>query len=235
MLQYIPYDIFQFIENDNAFKMWSKYKIDVMRSIGEDFIHIDPDVSLFEPLIDPFVKGECDIIVQDVVSRTDNSIKKFVFDNLAFFADTKILTKPFDGRAISCGTVGINKYAQEYYFAGIDVLYEAMLKCGLENIDYPTLILEEQLLYLLAVENDFKIHEILPYSLISNEGFLNTGDKFGYLHLWRDLKYKRDIINMIRKKIFFDYPEYFDHILKYERDVLSGFEFFKHMKLPKAY
>lgn len=235
MLQYIPYDVFRIMENDNHFKLWNAYKIDAMKTVGEDFIHIDPDVTMFEPLLDPFINGECDVLVQDIVPRKDNRLKTFIYDNLSFFSDTKILTKPYDGCGMSLGTVGINKYVQEYYFKGVEVLYEGIIKCGVENIEYASLILEEQLLYLLCIENDFNVHTILPSDLVSKYGLLDAGNWFGYLHIWRDYKYQRDMIDKIRKKIFFDYPDYYDYILKYERDVLSGFKFFKYMSFPKAY
>ena len=235
MLQYIPYNTVQIMENKNEFKMWSKYKIDVMRVINDDFIHLDPDVSLFNKVLDPFINGECDVLVQDIVPFKENSLKKFVFDNKDFFAETLILTKPFDGRCMSCGTVGLTKSVQEYYFKGIDVLYEGMLKHGLENIDFPTLILEELFLYLLSYENDFIVHDIIPHESAVNYGIIYAGDKLGYLHVWRRLKYERKTIDLIRKKIFFDFPEYFDLIYKYEHDVLSKFEFFKYFNFPLLY
>jgi len=235
MLRYIPYDNVQIMENHNKFKMWSMYKVDVMRIINDDFIHLDPDVSIFSKVLDPFINGECDVMVQDIVPFEDNRLKKFVFDNIDFFAETKILTKPFDGRAFSCGTVGIKKFAQEYYFKGVEVLYEGMEKRGIEYIDYPTLILEEQLLYLIACENFFSVQEIIPTELITEYGIMDGGDRIGYLHLWRAVKYKTHIIDMIRKKIFFDFPEYYDTVLKYEREVLSKFNFFPYFKLPMLY
>lgn len=235
MLKYIPYHKFQIMENNNEFRMWSKYKIDVMKTINEDFIHIDPDVSLFKNVLDEFINGRCDILVQDIVPFKENSLKPFIFDNTEFFADTKILTKPFDGRAMSCGTVGLTKEVQEYYFTGIDILYDAMLEIGLDNILSPTLVLEEQLLYLLAVENDFVVHNIVEYEMMINYGILNVGETHGYLHLWMQSKFQRKIIDLVRRRIFFEYPEYYEDVLIYEHEVLSKFEFFKHFNFPKIY
>lgn len=234
MLRYIPYPTFEFMENDNKFLMWSKYKLDVMKIIDDDFIHTDPDVALFEKVLDPFIDGKCDVLVQDILPFKDNSLKSFVFDNIDFLADTLILTKPFDGGAMSCGTVGVNKYAQEYYFAGIDILYEAMLEFGTKKINYPTGVLEEQLLYLLSVENDFSVHEIVPYELMRDD-VIKVGYDYGYLHFWGELKFKRMFIEIMRRRIFFDYPNYFEIILKYESEVLSQFKFFQHMNFPKKY
>jgi len=234
MLRFIPYDCINIMENDNDFLMWSKYKLDVMRTIGDDFIHLDPDVSLFKKVLDPFINGECDVLVQDIVPHKWNVGKEFVFNSIPFFRETKILMKPYDGRAMSCGTVGITKEVQEYYFAGIDVLYEAMVKFGVEKIDYRGLILEEQLLYLLALENDFKVNTIVPHELMRDDIF-ELGLTHGYLHIWMGIKFVRKVIDLIRKEIFFGYPHYFDYVLKYERDVLSKFKFFEGMNFPKAY
>jgi len=234
-IKHIPYNKLVIRENNNPILVWSKYKTDIMRTIGDDLIHVDSDVFLFNDLFDPFINGDYDIMVQDVLPYNKNLIKKFGFDNKEFLKETKILTRPYDGRCMSCGTVGLKKNIQEYYFAGIDVLYEGMLKHGLENIDMPSMLLEEQLLYYIAVENDFNFYEILPADLVKEHGVVDGGDKIGYLHVWMRLKYKRDIINKIRKKIFFDFPEYYDTVLKYERDVLSKFKFFPYFKLPTTY
>jgi len=234
MLQYIPYPAFEIMENVNEFPMWSKYKLDAMRTIGDDLIHLDPDVSLFKPVLDPFINGECDVMIQDIVPFKWNIGKEFVFSSINFFKETKILTKPYDGRAMSCGTFGMNKHAQEYYFAGVDILYDAMVKYGVENIDYRGLILEEQLLYLVSIENDFKIHEIVPHELIRKDIF-ELGLTHGYLHVWTQFKFARKVIDLIRKEIFFGYPYYYETILKYEHDVLSKFKFFQGMNFPKIY
>jgi len=215
--------------------MWAKYKIDVLKTINDDFIHVDSDVFLGEDLFKPFINGECDVLVQDVVTHSENKAKDFGFDNKEFLANTLILTKPYDGRCFSCGTLGINKTAQEYYFAGIDVLYDAMLNIGLEKIKMPTLLLEEQLLYYITIENEFRFNTIIPDELVQKYGVLDGGDMIGYLHFWMRVKYKRFVIDKIRRKIFFDYPNHYETILKYERDVLSQFKFFSYFKLPILY
>jgi len=235
IIKYIPYDKIIIRENDNPFLMWSKYKIDIMRTIDDDIIHVDSDVLLFEDRFKPFIDDDYDIMVQDILPRKENLIKRFGFENKEFLAETLILTKPYDGRCMSCGAVGLKRTMQDYYFAGVDVLYEAMLKHGLENVDMPSMLLEEQLLYYIAVENDFKTYEILSSELVAKHGVVDGGDKIGYLHLWRTLKFKRDVLDNIRKKIFFDFPDYYRLISDYEREVMSGFNFFRHMNFPKVY
>ena len=234
-INYIPYDDVTIKENDNPFLVWSKYKTDIMRIIEDDFIHIDSDVLLFNNLFDPFISNDYDIMIQDILPRKRNLIKKFGFENKEFLAETRILTKPYDGCCMSCGAVGLKRNVQEYYFKGMDVLYEALLKHGLENVDMPSMLLEEQLLYYIALENDFKYYEILPADLVDKYGVVDGGDRIGYLHLWQKLKFKRDILDKIREKIYFDYSIHYETILRYERDVLSKFNWFKFFNFPLVY
>lgn len=234
-IRYIPYDELIIRENDNPFLVWSKYKTDIMRTIGNDLIHVDSDVLLFNDLFEPFINGDYDIMVQDVLPHNKNFIKQFGFENKDFLAETRILTKPYDGRCMSCGAVGLKKNMQEYYFKGMDVLYEAMLKHGLENIDMPSMLLEEQLLYYIAFENDFKWYEILSPDLVKKYGVVDGGDKIGYLHLWQNLKFKRDIIDKIRSKIFLEFSDFYNIIERYEREVLYDKKLFQYMNFPKAY
>ena len=233
--KYIPYNNIVIMENKNPFLMWAKYKIDVMKTIGDDFIHVDSDIMVDRNIFTPFINGECDVLIQDVVPFKKNLIKSFGFENKDFLAETLILTKPYDGRCFSCGTLGINKSSQEYYFAGIDVLYDAMVKVGIENVDMPTLLLEEQLLYYIAIENNFNFKTIIPDELIAKYGILEGGAEVGYRHFWALHKYRKIFIDYIRKRLFYEFPTHYSILLRYEHEVLSKFEFFKHMGFPKVY
>ena len=234
-IKYISYDEVIIKENDNNIIMWSKYKLDCMRTMDVDFIHVDSDVFIFNKLFQPFIDGDYDIIIQNILSRRLNTVKTFGFTQKKFLADTRILTKQYDGRCFSCGTLGLKKRVHEYYFAGVDVLYNTMLKAGLENIHNPAMLLEEQLLYYIAIENDFTTHEILSENLISEpEDVINKGDEIGYLHVWYRLKYKQSIIHQIRRKLYSDYPDYLDFVIKYENDVISKMKIFEHLVLEKS-
>ena len=233
--KYIPYGEIVIKENKNEFLMWATYKLDVLRTINDDFLHVDSDVFISGDSFKSFIDGECDVLIQDVVPRGENKISQFGYNNKDFLADTLILTKPYDGRCFSCGTLGLNKKIQEYYFAGIDVLYKAMLNFGLENFDKPTLLLEEQLLYYITIENNFKYKSVISDELVQKYGIENGGDMIGYRHFWFRMKFKKQYINYIRHRIFFEFPEYYEIILKYEKDVLSKFKFFQGMNFPKIY
>jgi len=229
LIKYVPYDNIEIAENQNDFVMWSKYKLDIMRLIGEDFIHVDQDVAVFNDFFKPFIDGECDVLVQDVISRQKNHTKPFVNKNLEYFKETKILTKPYDGQAFSCGSVGLRKNVQEYYFAGIDVLYKSMLEFGLDGLNFAAMILEETLLYLITIENDFKYDYILEQKEVDKLGLLVAGDKIGYAHFWSAAKFKQQYLIGIRNKILNDYPDFSEYLLKFEREVLHDKPVFKHI------
>ena len=232
LIKYIPYDEIIFMENDNYPEMWSKYKIDCLRTINDDFIHVDSDIFINDDLFKPFLNENYDVIVQNILPRKLNFIKNFGFEQKDFLKNTKIFTKPYDGRCVSCGVIGLKKEIQEYYFKGIDVLYDAMKKIGINNIDKPAMLIEEQMLYFIAIENNFKIYEIIKENQIkSNNDIITVGDSIGYLHVWAGLKFKANIIRAIRKKLFYDYPEYLDYVIKFEQEVMKDKNIFKYMVL----
>ena len=234
-IKYIPYDKIIIVESTNDFLVWSKYKTDVMRLVGDDLIHVDPDVFVLEDVFEPFITGDYDIMIQNSTPMELNDAKRFGFENKQWLNDTKILTKPYDGGCFSCGTVGLKLNVQQLYFDATDILHDAMLKVGLKNTETPSMLLEEQLLYFLAVEYDYKTYEIISKELFEKSGVVDGGDSIGYFHAWMTLKFSRDIINKIRKKIFFDFPNHYEIILGYERDVLSDFKFFSDLKFPILY
>ena len=234
-IKYIPYDKIIIVESTNDFLVWSKYKTDVMRLVGDDLIHVDPDVFVLEDVFEPFITGDYDIMIQNSTPMELNDAKRFGFENKHWLNDTKILTKPYDGGCFSCGTVGLKLNVQQLYFDATDILHDAMLKVGLKNTETPSMLLEEQLLYFLAVEYDYKTYEIISKELFEKSGVVDGGDSIGYFHAWMTLKFSRDIINKIRKKIFFDFPNHYEIILGYERDVLSDFKFFSDFRFPILY
>jgi len=230
-IKYIPYDEIVIRENEIPFDFWNMYKINCMKEVGDDLIHVDSDVMIFNDFFRPFIDNDYDILVQNIVSAKHNGVKNFVFEQKDFYNETKIFTKSYDGRCFSCGTLGIKKNVQDYYFAGADIMYKAMLDLGAEKINAVPVVLEELLLYLIAVENEFRYYSILPDKLeIGN--VVPVGDNMGYLHLWFWTKFKRNYIEQIRNKIFYNFPEYFHYLDKYEKEVLINNTVFNHMNFP---
>lgn len=232
LIKYIPYDNVIKVENQNDFLMWSKYKLDIMKLVGEDFIHVDGDVFVFNDFYKPFIDGKCDVLIQDVVSRKKNHTKTFIYDNLDYFKNTKILTKPYDGQSFSCGSVGIRKNVQEYYFKGIDVLYEEMKKSGIDKIPFAAMTIEETLLYLITVENDFKYDFILPQKDVDELGLMFAGDGIGYVHVWAQNKFKKQYVQQIRRTLFEDHPQYLDYVIRFEREKMMSKRIFRYIVLP---
>lgn len=235
LIKYIPYDNIEIVENKNDFLMWSKYKLDIMKLIGEDFIHVDQDVIVFDDFYKTFINGECDVLIQDVVSRKKNFTKTFIYENLDYLRETKILTKPYDGQAFSCGSVGLRKNVQEYYFKAIDIMYEDMMKTDIEKINFAAMIIEETLLYLITTENNFTYDYILPQKDVDELGLMHAGDKIGYVHLWASNKFKRIYIQQLRKMLFTNHPEYLDYVFKFEQEVMIWKRIFRYMVLPDNY
>jgi hypothetical protein len=234
IIKYIPYDEVIIKENDNSFIMWSKYKLDCIREVNDDLIHVDSDVIIFDKIFKPFIEEDYDIIVQNILTCDINVVSQFGFIQKEFLNKTNILTKPYDGKCFSCGTLGLKKNIRDYYYTAIDILYDAILELGLEKTGDPPMLLEEQLLYYIAKENDFKTYEIIPNHMVKTPtDIISNGNKLGYLHLWYKLKFKKNIIQIIRKKMFYDYPEYLDYVIKYEQDVMVGKKIFEHVVLEK--
>jgi len=235
-IKYIPYDEVILKENKYDMKLWSVYKLDCIRAVGDDFIHVDPDVFIFDDLFRPFIDGDFDVIIQDILTADDNFkiVKRFANENLEFLADSKIFTKQYDGRCMSGGVLGLKKgIPQDYYFAGIDILYKGMLDVGIKHIDGAAMVIEELLLYLIATENDFKVYDVLPHDLILKHGVEEVGNMMNYVHAWKGSKYQKKTIDHIKRKILYEFPEYQDLVLKYESDKYCELKAIKYPKDPK--
>jgi len=83
------------------------------------------------------------------------------------------------------------------------------------------MILEELSIYLLALRDDLKYHEILPYNDVLMYGEHEVGNNKKYTHLWFESKFKSEYIELIKYKIKKDFPKYYDLVMKYENDVLN--------------
>lgn len=233
-IKYIPYDEIIIKENKNDFIMWAKYKLDCIRTLNENFIHVDSDVFVFNDLFQPFLQDDCDILVQNILPRKMNFIRDFVYKQKKFLKDNGIFTKPFDGKCFSCGTMGLKKKVHEPFFNSVDLLYQGMEDVGVHHFNCATMVLEEQVLYLTAKEHNFNACGIIPEDGIeTNDDVMLGGDKLGYVHLWFGYKFKKYYIQQIRKKLFYEYPDYLDYVIKYEKEVMVNNKLFKYVVLPE--
>jgi len=232
-IKYIPYDEIIFMENKNDIDFWSIYKIDAMKLFSDDLIHVDSDVFIFDDLFREFIDGSYDILVQDILPHYQNPVDiNFVHDNKEFLIDNNIFSNPdsYDGRFTSCGTFGIKNNVKSIYYTAFDKIYEATKKGELKNIDksrLPTIILEELLLYLVAVNNKFKIFEILPHDIIVANGYSGNNvaaNMKKYTHMWFDSRFKSNNIDLMKNKIKKEFSQNYYLVDKFEKEVLNEFK-----------
>lgn len=204
-IKHIPYDEVIFVENAHSNMIyWSYYKVQIMNQMEEDFVHVDSDVFLFDDLLRPFIDRKVDGIVQDAIPAGHTFVMDFVRANV------HKLNPAYDGRCYSCGVIGmtkdvLSKYREkngEMYTKVVNNEYNALKKnqniyCG---------IIEELGFYLTCMENEYKIHEILPHELIVNGNQASAGNKMKYTHMWGGTKYKRQYIDLIKNKIKKEFP-----------------------------
>lgn len=219
VVKYIPYDNIIIEENKNDFKFWNGYKIDSMKNVKDDFIHVDSDVLIFDNVFDDFINGDYELIVQDILSKENNFISDIYSLHENTYQNLNIFKRKFDydGRCVSCGVFGMKKIMQEPYFKAYDKIYEAILNNEL-NTNCDTMVVEELTAYLVAIDNRFKIKDILPHEIIKNYGIDFAANKYKYTHLWFMSKYKPYNINLIKKMIKKKYNGYYKYVETFEND-----------------
>jgi len=224
LIKFIPYDNVVFFENgDSSLKYWSHYKVDVMKSMKEDFVHVDSDVFLFDDLLSPFKNGNVDGIVQDMFTSKRNAFMAggFYDANKKPLYQLNLIDLNGDyGKAYSCGVIGMKKNVIEKYTnisSSLKTLIDkSVLYC---DRNYSACVVEEVAFYFTAIKHNLNIHPILPFEETSkNEfDFNNVGNKYGYTHLWFQNKFKKKNIDLIKNKIARDYSDYLKYVQAYER------------------
>ena len=222
-IKYIPYDEIIFMKNNNSFDFWSVYKIDAMKLVSDDLIHVDSDVFIFDDLFRDFIDGDYDILSQDVQKWNDNNtMKNYVNNNAKFLLDSNIIdAKIFDNKIASGGVLGLKNNVKEKYFDAVDKTYDAMKNNKIVDTNLKPVILEELTLYLVAISNEYKIYTILPNDLISKYGLTDAGNKKKYVHMWFDSRFDDRNITLIKNKIRLEFPHNYSLVDKYEMNVLK--------------
>jgi hypothetical protein len=222
-IKYIPYDDVKILENNNSFTFWSYYKIDAMRTMKEKFIHVDSDVFIFDDLYSPFINTrKYDVIVQDIIPERKNACANFVKDNKEFLTKNNIIDYDlYDGRCFSCGTLGITPKLISEYIRICDRLKEGYINNELIKVVPLGMVLEELSLYLFTLNNGLKIYEVLPHDEVLKHGVEKVGDLRKYSHMWFTNKFKPQIIKAIKLNIKKNFPQSYQIIEKYEKDVLG--------------
>jgi hypothetical protein len=221
-LKYIPYENIVFMENKHDdINYWSVYKVDVINQMTEDFIHVDPDVMFFNDLMRPFIDGNYDAIVQDLIPAHPSFVRGFIDANKDYFPTG------YDGQCYSCGVIGMKKHVIPHYKKRNTDIYERMLKDDFNILDkigaMRAGVIEELGFYLTCFENSFTAYEILPFEMIKKENYdpRNVGNMVGYTHVWGGSKFMKEFIDLIKNKIYKSHYNYFPLVEKYEEEVIK--------------
>lgn len=223
-IKYIPYNEIKIMENTNDFVFWSYYKVDVMKRMRGDFIHVDSDVFIFDDLFAPFINGNYDIIVQDRICLDETPLKQEAPAIFRYLKQNGIINiKKHDGEFLSCGTVGMTNNVKKEYLKLCDILKNAYINKEF-NIShkFASIMIEEFPLHLLAINNKYRVHEILPHDEILKHGAVKVGNKHKYTHMWFGSKFNPQYVELIKKKIKKDFPKSYFLLEKYEKEVFKN-------------
>jgi len=223
-IKYLPYNEVKIHENQNSFTFWNYYKVDAMRRQTGKFIHVDSDVFIFDDLFSEFIKGrKYDIIVQDTIKPEWNPFKTAVPIVKDFLDRNNIMdSKDFDGKCFSCGTVGMTAKIKNEYMILCDLFRdEYNSKKFKVHSDIISMISEELSLYLLAIKDNLRTYEVLPFEEVALHGSAKVGNMRKYTHMWFGSKFQPQYIKLMKKKIIKDFPEQEQLINHYETEVMD--------------
>ena len=222
-IKYIPYDEIVLKENENDVSFWNIYKIDALKSVKEDVIHVDSDVFIFGELFHEFMfTDNWDVLVQDIIPLEyhNHFTNGFVGKNAEFLARNGIISKGlYDGRFTSCGALGLKTRSKEKYFEAVDKIYAGIKSDSL--VAGNSLILEELTLYLVSLMNNFRTYQILPRVSMSEVGPQQSGNANKYTHMWFGTKFNERNVDLIKRKIRTEFPHYRKLIDKYEMELVN--------------
>jgi len=217
LIKYIPYDEVKIFENPNDERFWSYYKVDVMKSMRTDFIHVDSDVFIFADLFSKFINDESyDVLTQNQVPEKDNYVNKYVQN----FYDI-IDPDQYDGRCLSCGVVGMRHKHKNGYIDVCEKMKKGFIDKGTTDKWFIGMVSEELALYFYCTKNKFKLYEILPYEDVLKYGEKGAGNYHNYTHMYLDTKFQPRFVKAIRMRILKDFPDAKKYVNKYENEVMS--------------
>jgi hypothetical protein len=221
LVRHIPYDEIVFRENDHGFKYWNLYKVDSIMNTKGNVVHVDSDVFIFNPVLDPFMYGMSDGIVQDLVpfENNKNFSGEFVPDNENVLKYNNIFDSDlYDGRCFSCGVLGISEELKKPYLHMVNTLKHGV-ESGLlySRYAYVGSLCEELAFYLLSLQHNSKIHQVLPYDLVVKYGQGEAANRVKYTHLWFNSKFKKVNVDKIKEKVKKEFSESYYLIEEFEK------------------
>ena len=223
LVKYVPYDVVKIVENKNSTQFWSYYKVDIMKSIRTDFIHVDSDVFIFDDLFKPFIDDpNCDMIIQNQIPKESNYVNNYVDKFRDVVIENDIIDpKLYDGRCFSCGTVGMRHKHKKGYVELCEKMKKGFIKTKTTDAWFIGMASEELALYLYSLKNGFKIHDILPYEDVLKHTEKGAGNHHNYTHMYLDTKFQPKYVRLIRYKILKEFPEAIKYIKVYENEVMN--------------
>ena len=224
-IKYLPYHDIKIVENKSPFHYWSYYKVDIIKRQRAKFIHVDPDVFIFDDLFAKFIDtDEFDVIIQDTIPKNINpirgemsTIKKYLesIDDIHY--------KYCDGRAFSNGVVGMTHDIKKKFVSMCEVLKKGF-DSGKMNVnpDVVAMIAEELALYLVVMHEKSNCYEILPYDEVLKDGSRETANRRKFTHMWGKTKFDPQYIEAMKLKTKKEFPQYSDLIDQYDSEVMEN-------------
>ena len=225
-IKFIPYDEVIIKENKHTSQQfWSAYKIDIIREQKESFIHVDSDVFIFDDLFDEYINNsdKYDVIIQNTITKNNNSSQKFIYDNLEILKKLDIYKiDDYNGECFSCGVIGMNLNVKEKYNNITEKLYDG-LNNNIFNMSHGMgvigMILEEQSLHLVCQQNNFRNYNILSYNNVVEFGEEKSGNLHKYTHMWFSTKFQKKYIDLIKNKIKTEFKQQYDIVETYDKHI----------------
>ena len=224
-IKYLPYNEIKIVENKNPFHYWSYYKVDIIKRQRAKFIHVDPDVFIFDDLFSEFMKTEkFDVIIQDTIPKNLNPIRGEMNEIRKYLESIDdIHYKYCDSRAVSNGVVGMTHDIKKKFTSMCEVLKKGF-DSGKMNVnpDVVGMIAEELALYLVVLHEKSNCYEILPYDEVLKDGSRETENKHKFTHMWGNTKFNPQYIEVMKLKTIKEFPLYADLIERYESEVMDN-------------
>jgi hypothetical protein len=219
LIKYIPYDEVKIMENKNSELFWSYYKVDVMKSMRTDFIHVDSDVFIFDDLFSNFINDKTfDVIIQNQIYE-DHYVRDYVDKFKSFIIENDLIDPNiYDGGCASCGTVGMRIGRKKQYIDVCETIKKGFIKAKTENAWYIGMASEELAMYIAMLKYKYKSYEILPYDDVIKYGEKIAANYHKYTHMYIDSKFQPKYVKAIRMKTLYEFPEAINLIKKYETE-----------------
>ena len=229
LIKYVPYDEVKIVENKNTTNFWSYYKVDIMKRMRQDFIHVDSDVFIFDDLFSEFINDKkYDLLIQNQIPKKLNYVVSYVEQFKDFVIENDIIQpEKYDGKCLSCGTLGMRIAHKSDYIKVCEAIKKEFIKRKTEDRWFVGMASEELALYLYSLKKDLKFHEILPYDDVLKHTEQKAGNYHNYTHMYLDSKFQPKYVKLIRNKIIKDFPEQIKYVQQYEDKVMKNTKILK--------